>query len=145
MPRGSQFVGRTRYALDFLPLLDRLEVAADDRIRDLLAALELRGRVLGYRGGGSDGIHGWLTPEETTELAMRLGELLLPAYPAILDGMAGYRRRLPQGGTRYAANDVGTDELMLSFVRTVATVAVGDGHGVLWGNDVIPALWRHQP
>jgi hypothetical protein len=68
----SRFVGRTAYAMDFLPALDRSGVPADHPVRDLLAALELRGRVLGYGNGGSDGIHGWLTPDETSELAAGL-------------------------------------------------------------------------
>lgn len=33
-------------------------------------------------------------------------------------------------------------DVSLSSVRTVATIAAGAGRAVLWGNDVVPDLWR---
>jgi hypothetical protein len=110
---ASRFVGRSLYALDFLPLLDRLAVAARDPVRDLLAALELRGRVLGYQLAGSEGIHGWLAPEETALLATRLDQLSL-------------------GGS--------TEEAMLSVVRDMAGRAAAAGRGLLWGNDIVQGV-----
>lgn len=110
---ASRFVGRSLYALDFLPLLNRLAVAARDPARDLLAALELRGRVLGYQLAGSEGIHGWLAPEETALLATRLDQLSLADS---------------------------TEEAMLSVVRDMAHQAAEADQGLLWGNDVIQGV-----
>jgi hypothetical protein len=139
---SSQFVGRSCYALDYLPLLTTLGVDAGDTVRELFAALELRGRVLGYQFGGSEGIHGWLTPAETVELGSRLRDLELPEYEATLDGMGAHRQVGPEGGTSYPAHEF--DRLSLSFVRTMAILAAEAGMGLLWGNDVSPDLWREQ-
>lgn len=89
----SQFLGRTVTPSGYTPVLDRLRIAAGDRLRALLAALGTRGAVVGHQFCGTDGIHGWLTGPETTELAARLGELPLPAtrrpsppWPSCTDG-----------------------------------------------------------
>ncbi|MFG3700934.1 hypothetical protein ACGF5C_23930 [Micromonospora sp. NPDC047620] len=131
----SQFVGRTVTPDYYLPVLERQGVPADDPLRALLAALARRGAALGYQYGVTEGIHGWLTVAETAELAARLGHLDLPRYEPTFAAMANLSKRA--GPTRREWQDVS-----LSFVRTVATIAAGAGRSVLWGNDVIPDLWR---
>jgi hypothetical protein len=136
---SSQFVGRSQYALNYLPLLTTLGIGAGDPVRDLFVALELRGRVLGYQFAGSEGIHGWLTPAETAELRGRLRNLELPEYEATLDGMRAHRQVGADGVSSYPAHEF--DRLSLSFIRTMATIAAEADMGLLWGNDVSPDLW----
>ncbi|MGK5681071.1 hypothetical protein [Actinoplanes sp. URMC 104] len=126
----AQFVGRTATPDYYLPVLDRLGVPGDGPVRAHLRALGTRGTVVGYRWGSSEGIYGWLTVAETADLAVRLDRLPLPRYAPTFAGMAGQDR------------DRDWPALSLSFVRTVATIAAGRGRAVLWGNDVIPELWR---
>ena len=130
----SQFLGRTVTPSVYTPVLDRLGVAADDRLRTLLAALGTRGAVVGHQFCGTDGIHGWLTGPETTELAGRLGALPLPRYPATFAAMAELHGRRGHTAESWPA-------VSLSFVRTVAVIAAAGGRGVLWGNDVCPGVW----
>ncbi|MGN9768884.1 hypothetical protein ACTMS2_27400 [Micromonospora sp. SD12] len=69
------------------------------------------------------------------ELAARLDRLDLPRYERTFAAMADSWKRAVGS----------TDEwqrVSLSFVRTVATIAAGDGRGLLWGNDVCPDVWR---
>ncbi|MER7335040.1 MULTISPECIES: hypothetical protein [unclassified Micromonospora] len=131
----SQFVGRSVTPDYYLPVLERQGVSADDPLRALLAALATRGAALGFQFGGTEGIHGWLTVAETAELSARLARLDLPRYEPTFAAMAYLWRRARS--TRCEWQDVS-----LSFVRTVATIAAGAGRAVLWGNDVVPDLWR---
>jgi hypothetical protein len=132
----SQFVGRSWSSVQYLDLLDELGMAAGDPLRELLWALELRGGAIGYRFADGDGIHGWLTAEETADLAGRLAALPLPGYAPTFETMRGFGG--PTGGGPYELPGWTWPALSLSFVRTVATIAARDGKGVLWGNDVGP-------
>ncbi|SCE94387.1 hypothetical protein GA0074695_2336 [Micromonospora viridifaciens] len=131
----AQFLGRTITPDYYLPALQLRSAPASDPLRHLLAALATRGAALGYQFGVTEGIHGWLTVAETAELAARLDRLDLPRYEPTFAAMAD---RLKQAG-RSASE---WQDLSLSFVRTVATIAVRDGQAVLWGNDVCPDVWR---
>jgi hypothetical protein len=97
----------------------------------LLARLGTRGFVVGYGFANSDGVHGWLTPEEAGRLAGLLRPLRLPDLEPSFEAMERTRT-----GGGYAAQGWEFDELSLSFVRAVASLAAGQGKGILWGNDV---------
>lgn len=134
-----QFVGRTFDPYAYAPLLDALGVPAADPLRRLLTALGSRGAVLGYLFGTTEGVHGWLTEAETTELAHRLSALPLPrfeaSYPAMRDLHYASLSRTVQARAR-GDDEPAWLELSLAFVRTVATIAASEGRAVLWGNDV---------
>lgn len=134
----SQFVGRSVTPYYYRAVLERKGVPAGDPVRGLLDVLATRGAVIGYQFGGTEGIHGWLTPAETASLAAELDQLDLPRYEPSFAAMAAVRRAAGrESQTEWA-------ELSLSFVRTVAVIAARDGKGVLWGNDVIPSLWAEN-
>jgi hypothetical protein len=133
----SQFLGRNFTPYCYEQVLDRHAVPADDRVRELLAALGMRGAVLGYQFGVTEGIHGWLSIEETAELAGRLDGLPLPRFEPAFATM--YERH--QASRRDGDSNEAWQELSLSFVRTVSAIAAGLGRAVLWGNDVSPNVW----
>ncbi|MER7891362.1 hypothetical protein ABTX15_16195 [Micromonospora sp. NPDC094482] len=83
----------------------------------------------------TEGIHGWLDLPETAELAVRLDRLDLPRYEPTLTAMTDHAKR-----DGFTADE--WREMSLSFVRTMATIAAGEGRAVLWGNDVSPGTWR---
>lgn len=128
---SSQFLGRSVTPNFYLPLLQRLDVPADDPVRALLTALGTRGAVLGYQFETTSGIYGWLTTAETVDLAARLDRLHLPRYEPTFAAMADRWRAGDFAGHEWA-------EVSLSFVRTAATVAASGGQAVLWGGDVCP-------
>jgi hypothetical protein len=119
----------------YLPVLERQAVPANDPLRGLLAVLATRGAALGYQFAVTEGIHGWLTVAETADLAARLDGLDLPRYEPTFAGMAKQSRN--PGFTTSEWQDVS-----LSFVRTMATIAADVGRAVLWGNSVCPNVWR---
>ncbi|MEU2610493.1 hypothetical protein ABZ570_02720 [Micromonospora sp. NPDC007271] len=131
----AQFLGRTITPDFYLPALERHSVPASDPLRHLLAALATRGAVLGYQFGVTEGIHGWLTVAETVELAARLDRLDLPRYEPTFAAMADRSKRAARSASEW-------HDLSLSFVRTVAAIAVRADQAVLWGNDVCPDVWR---
>lgn len=137
----SQFVGRTVTPNFYRPVLERNRVPAGDPLQGLLAALATRGAVLGYRFGITEGIHGWLDPAETLQLAESLDRLDLPRYEVAFTAMSSLfdPMFLRHDGCDRVHDD--WRETSLSFVRTVATIAAGDGKGVLWGNDVSGSTW----
>jgi len=61
----GQFVGRSQTPFRFQQVLAYLGVAGDSVIHTLLERLGRRGFVVGYGFANGDGLHGWLTPEET--------------------------------------------------------------------------------
>ena len=129
-----QFVGRSMSPLDYEDILAGQGIANDHVLWKLLLHLQYRGFVVGYQGSNSDGIHGWLTTQETTQLANELAALHLPEFEASFEAMALFET----SGLGYRAPSSFTFEhLSLAFVRTVATIAAEAGHGILWGNDVI--------
>jgi hypothetical protein len=133
---GSQFVGRSQTVNLYAEILSELGVRDDDRIVELLAALGKRGFLIGYQfGSGCEGVNGWLDATETAELAERLDALSLPRYEVSFAAMEQFRRP-DMGG--YECEGFSFEALSLSFVRTIATIAAQESHGVLWGNGVMP-------
>jgi hypothetical protein len=132
----AQFLGRTITPDYYGPLLERLDVPAASPVRGLLDALATRGAALGYQFGVTEGIHGWLTVAETSELAAALNRVALPRYPPTFAAMADQKAADPA--------DEDWPAVSLSFIRTVATIAAAGGRAVLWGNDVIPDAWREE-
>ncbi len=132
---ASQFVGRTVNAAEsYNNLLTELGVPAASPTRILLQRLGRRGFVVGYGFSNGDGIHGWLSADETSELARRLGDLELPRYEPTFAAMEAFRSRKPG---LYERPGVSFKALSLSFVRTVAVIAQAARRGVLWGNDLV--------
>lgn len=142
----SQFVGRSMVVTNYWETLSGLGVDQDDPLLTLLARLGKRGYVIGYQWGfGYEGINGWLDPQETCELALRLDELPLPRYELSFAAMKSFNKPHPWtelherfGITAYDCPGCSFQALSLSFVRTVATIAANENKGVLWGNDVMP-------
>jgi hypothetical protein len=134
---AGQFVGRSRTPFDYQEYLAHLGVTSHDPIHELWKGLGRRGFVVGYLFSNGDGIQGWLTPGETQDLHSRLDALPLPQYeanfPAMAEHLSAVQRRQP---ALVAHLDLQWEALSLSFVRTVATIAVGWGQGLLWGNDL---------
>jgi len=114
--------------------LSLLGVPATDDTRLLLDHLGRRGFVVGYAFSNGDGIHGWLSAEETSELVRRLRDLALPCYEPTLAAMEAFR---PQKPGPYECAGVTFEALSLSFVRTIASIAEERQQGILWGNDLI--------
>ena len=88
---------------------------------------------MGYLFSDEDGVHGWLTPDETRQALAQLDALPLPRHNATL--AAAYeqlRQSQPSTEQRIGAGQA----LSLSFVRTVAAITVSHGRGLLWGNDL---------
>ena len=133
---AGQFVGRSRTVSDYAELLRELRVDNDDRIVELLAALGKRGYLIGYQfGSGFEGINGWLNQAETAALATALEVLPLPQYE---ESFAAMERFQNPTSREYEHPDFSFEALSLSFVRTVAKIAAGEGRGLLWGNGVMP-------
>jgi hypothetical protein len=128
----SQFVGRSFYVFDYLPVLRKNAVPWDGELGRLLATLGMRGAVVGFGFGGTEGIHGWLSHEEAGRLAGLLARIPLPLLEPSFEAMRR-TRSLDQG---YHVDGWEWEELSLRFVRTVAAIASGSGKGLLWGNDV---------
>jgi hypothetical protein len=141
----GQFIGRSWYITHYLTFLFGLGVRPNDPSVARLARLGKRGLVVGYQWTSSNvGISGWLEPGETGELADRLGELPLPRYEASFEATERFRRPEPLlydrfGVMSYECPTSSFEALSLSFVRTVAAIAVRENQGILWGNDVLPA------
>jgi hypothetical protein len=61
-------------------------------VHQLLERLGRRAFVVGFQGiAGTDGIHGWLNPEESAELSDRLFALNLPEYERSFAAMESFR------------------------------------------------------
>jgi hypothetical protein len=97
-----------------------------------LLALGFRGFVVGYQCSNSDGVHGWLTPDETKRLIALVEPLKLPALKPTFRAMQRTRHWNGYGMKGWEFN-----ELSLAFVRTVATIASVERKGILWGNDLL--------
>jgi hypothetical protein len=141
------FLGRSIDCFFYWDVLDQQGVASAHPVRLLLERLGRRGFVLGYRGStGTEGIHGWLSPDETVMLARHLFALHLPEYDYSFIGMEAFKttRNILEGrfagvefmGCVYEHPSASFEELSLSYVRTVCTLAAREGKGVLWGNSV---------
>jgi hypothetical protein len=132
----GHFVGRSRTASDYRTVLVSLGVDEHNVVYDLLEKLGRRDFVVGYLFSNGDGVHGWLTPDETRQVFAQLDALPLPRYEATLAALDEQWRRF-QGQHMPPERAAGAwDALSLSFVRTVAAIAVDRQQGVLWGNDL---------
>jgi hypothetical protein len=128
----SQFVGRSVNVFFFREVLKKNGVSLDSELWKLLFSLGTRGFVIGYEFSNSDGIHGWLMPDETEQLVSLLDPLCLPPVKPTFAAMKRTRRIL--GGYRVRGWEF--NELSLCFVKIVAAIATNEGKGILWGNDV---------
>lgn len=131
---GSQFLGRSFNTGRYHELLCSSGIEQTHPLRKLLDALGMRGWVMGHQFSNSDGIHGWLDVEESRALHTLLGNLPLPTMQESFQAMQAMRMydgyMVPEGATWEA--------LSLSFLRATAGIAVKQGRGILWGNDVVP-------
>jgi hypothetical protein len=126
----GRFVGRNATLHGLRPLLSDLGVPPGDRVLELFAALGGRGWANGFALGAADGIHGWLTPDETADLAGRLDPLDLPVVePTDAAMREAHRATMDGGGFPW-------EPLTLSFLRIMAHRATRGGHGLLFGHDV---------
>ena len=141
------FLGRSIDCFFYWNALDQLGVASTHPARALLERLGRRGFVIGYRGSsGTEGIHGWLCPAETKTLADYLFALDLPDYEYSFAAMESFKgaRNILEGRVAgmefqwpvYEHPSASFEQLSLSYVRTVCTLAARERKGVLWGNDV---------
>ncbi len=149
----DQFVGRSRTVSDYREVLSKFGLSQFDPLYRLLAHLGKRALVVGYKWQYDEGINGWLDPAETCELAERLAMMDLPMYEASFVAMNGFYGPDPEypflyeryGLGRYHCPGYTVEELRLSFVRTVATMAVSHKKGILWGLDLLPAEFYLNP
>lgn len=129
---GEQFLGRTVTISFYFPAFYALQIKTDHPLSKLLHHLGCRGRVVGYLWGEAyEGVNGWLTPNEAKEFSQGLPTLPLPQYPATYDAIEKFR---PVKPGPYEAEGVPFEELSLSFVRTIATIAAQDNKGIAWAN-----------
>jgi len=144
----GQFLGRSIDCFFYWETLDELGVAPADPIRLLLQRLGRRGFLIGYEFvAGTDGIHGWLRPDEAKELAERLFAFDLPEYERSFAAMEKFKQvrniledRAVGLDFRWPAYEQASgsfERLSLSFVRTVCNLAAREGKGVLWGNGIL--------
>ncbi len=126
----SVVVGRAVSIVQYRQQLHLFGLGDRHPLSELLQRLGQRGAVLGYGWGGSLGIHGWLTPDETATLADLLDTLPLPEHarssPAMLPALDAF-----------AQSDAPDDAfwpLGLALVRTTARLAAESGQGLLWRN-----------
>ncbi len=85
-----------------------------------------------------EGVTGWLEPDETRAFARLLDTLDLPRYEPSVTAMLKAHlaaRSWTWEGAEADASWNNWVRLSLSFLRSVATIAGGRGHGVLWSND----------
>lgn len=140
LPRG-QWVGRTMYLERYAPLLTTLGISEYDPLRELLAKLGSRGYAVGVDIGDLEGIHGWLMPDETVRLWKALDRFELPCYPASYEEMESILQ------AARADPNLSREEfrwISLSFVRTVSYLAMENGLGILWGNDLVTSELRRE-
>jgi hypothetical protein len=130
----TRFVGRSISVKAYWNVLTEFSVPEDDPLRYLLLKLGKRGFVIGYLWASSgEGIHGWLNPGETQELAHQLLSLPLPQVPASFEAMdQAIQAFREQPGDRLAF-----EALSLAFVRAVSIIATERQKGILWANDLI--------
>lgn len=140
------FLGRSVDCFFYWDLLDQMGCDSAHPVRHLLERLGRRGFVVGYRGSsGTEGIHGWLSPAETKMLSDQLFALQLPEYEHSFVAMEAFKRSrnilagrvtgVEFQGLVYEHPSAPFEELSLSYVRTVCSLAAYEGKGVLWGND----------
>lgn len=135
----SQFVGRSATTSDYSNALAEMGVRDGDPVFELLAALGKRGFIIGYQfGAGFEGINGWIQPSEAATLARLLDALPLPRYDVSFTAMERFRS--PDTGA-YESSNFSFEALSLSFVRTTAAIAAREGHGLLWGNNLMPSRY----
>ena len=125
---------------------ERDEKETED-LKPFLYKLGSRGKLIGYGWANSDGVHGWLTPNETQEFVDVLSKIDLPSYNPTLENLQkfmdaihyindlGFERR-PHRDTVKMVRTTKWDTLALSFIRTMGKIALREKQGLLWGNDI---------
>ena len=115
------FVGRTSKIGDYRQTLIDLGAWERGDLRRLLEKLGHRGFVIGYDFGGScEGVHGWLTPDETGQLLSELKAIDLPDFPATFDALDSFFRDKEEPDGYAAPSGFTWEQLALALVRTVA-------------------------
>jgi hypothetical protein len=130
----SRFMGRRRFPEslwdDVCSLAEEAGTTPPDDIEPLLRNLSQRGKNwITNSGGFAEGIHGWLGPDESRQLATALGELPLPRR-------AGDTQTPDVPGSSSAAHAVWDPYAHLADIRDIAASAAARGQGLLWGHDV---------
>lgn len=146
-------VGRSQTVSNYREVLSKLRINQFDPLYRLLAYLGKRALVVGYKWQYDEGLNGWLDPAETAELAERLKLMDLPMYEASFAAMNDFYGPDPEypvlyekfGFGRYHCPGYTVEELRLSFVRTVATMAMAQKKGILWGQGLLPAEFYLDP
>jgi hypothetical protein len=128
---GSQFVGRSFSTSSYRNLVAESGAPGVGEMWQLLMHLGTRGFVVGYAFGNSDGVHGWLYPQEAGRLAGLLEQLQLPPVDASFDAMRRAHR-----DSMHSVDARGWAAMSLCFIKNVCAIAAADHKGVLWGNDL---------
>jgi hypothetical protein len=139
---AGQFLGRSRTPACFSEVIEQLGVPVDNGLWDLLDALDRRAATLKEYIGVSEGIHGWLAPDETVDLALHLDELPLPRYEQSFERMGELERLLVTAPGELTPS-YSREQWRLSFLRTTAFLAAERGRGVLWGNELSTEVARN--
>ena len=119
----ESYIGNNRRACLYDTYLRRLGFNADEGLQRLLERLGRCGVAWMHGSGGcSEGIHGWLTPDETLELALWFDELE--------DCGLG---RIGRASEDYCDARKGEE---LRRLHDLVRMALAAGAGVLWGSDL---------
>jgi hypothetical protein len=123
------FTGRTVTIASYSDYLDGLDRIESSRLRTLLDSLGSRGRLIGYTGGSTGGIHGWLDATETQDLADELALLDLPPCPAGIEEI----RVFPAA---WSNEDGPWQAWSLAVLQAMARVSARSDRGLLWAHDL---------
>lgn len=134
--KDSQFCGRSVSPTWYYELIKEKSPDKLHEISKYINALEFRGFVIGYAFSNSDGVHGWLTENETKEFWELLNTIELPSVGHSFDDFKKYCK-----ANGYSIPGYPFSHLSLSFVRAVAGIAFQQNMGLLWGNDVTDPWW----
>ncbi|HEU4323075.1 MAG TPA: hypothetical protein VFS21_07965 [Roseiflexaceae bacterium] len=127
----SVLVGRTVSVVRYRQQLHLFGLDDHHPLSELFQRLGQRGAVLGYRWGSSfEGVHGWLTPDESVTLADLLDVLPLPEHARPFAATQAALDASAQSG----APDDAFWPLSLALVRSAARLAADAGQGLLWRN-----------
>jgi len=132
----SQFVGRSMSPMKYSVSLFDPDCKVDPKLDKFLKLLAYRGFVIGYQFCNSDGIHGWLSAEETRQFANILPPLQLPPFEKSFEAMENFRTKSNTGPAYELPQGYSFKHLSFAFLRTVGVLASEQGKGILWGNDL---------
>lgn len=109
-----------------------------NRLDVLIGLLDRRGRHWCHGSGGfAEGIHGWLRPDETAELAHLMESLPLPACEPTWSALKEWDRLNGYGPEMQLYEGAYYAKFVL-FLRIAAASAARSRLGLLYGNDIVP-------